>query len=90
MAALNAERQKTETARKENQSRSSGISKALEERKRKLDDRRAMIEAKRIKVLGKEEVERLKREKKEKEAEAFLNGLDEELQSGAGGRGAPS
>jgi hypothetical protein len=35
-------------------------------------------------------VERLKREKKEKEAEAFLNGLDEELQSGAGGRGAPS
>jgi len=78
MASLNAERQRTETAR---QARA-GISKAQEERKRKLDERREMLEAKRIKVLGKDEVERLKREKREKEAETFLSGLDRELQGG--------
>jgi hypothetical protein len=78
MASLNAERQRTESAR---QARG-GISKAQEERKRKLDERREMLEAKRIKVLGKDEVERLKREKREKEAETFLSGLDRELQGG--------
>lgn len=83
MASLNAERQRTETARQAQADR--GMSKVQEERKRKLDERRALIEAKRIKVLGKEEVERLRREKREKEAEKFLSGLDKELETGAGG-----
>jgi len=87
MAALAAEREKTIKAREET---SKGFNKAMEDRKRKLDARRELIQAKRIQVLGKEEVEKLDRERrvelsrleeerKEKEAEDFLKGIENEL-----------
>ena len=87
MAALAAEREKTIKAREET---SKGFNKAMEDRKRKLDARRELIQAKRIQVLGIEEVEKLDRERKEelsrleeerkgKEAEDFLKGIENEL-----------
>jgi hypothetical protein len=87
MAALAAEREKTIKARGET---SKGFNKAMEDRKRKLDARRELIQAKRIQVLGREEVEKLDRERKVeldrleeerkgKEAEDFLKGIQDEL-----------
>lgn len=87
MAALAAEREKTIKAREE---MSKGFNKAMEDRKRKLDARRELIQAKRIQVLGIEEVEKLDRERKEelsrleeerkeKAAEDFLKGIEHEL-----------
>ena len=62
----------------------------MEDRKRKLDTRRELIQAKRIQVLGREEVEKLDRdrkveldrleeERKGREAEEFLKGIENEL-----------
>jgi hypothetical protein len=87
MAALAAERERTLKARQET---SNGFNKAMEDRKRKLDARREMIQAKRIQVLGRDEVERLDRERKVelerleeerkgREAEDFLKGIENEL-----------
>jgi len=81
MAALASEREKTLKARQETKN---GFEKAMEMRKRKLDARREMIQNKRFEVLGKEEVERIDREFKEREAEVFLKGLEEELGAGGG------
>jgi hypothetical protein len=81
MAALASEREKTLKARQEI---NNGFEKAMEVRKRKLDARREMIQNKRIQVLGKEEVERIDREWKEREAEVFLRGLEDELGGGGG------
>jgi len=61
MAALASERERTMKARQET---TNGFNKSLEDRKRKLDARREMIQAKRIQVLGADEVERLDRERK--------------------------
>lgn len=56
------------------------MSAAQEAKKRKLDDRKALIEAKRVKLLGGEkEVERLRAEKRAVETDKFLQGLEEEL-----------
>ncbi|WVW86963.1 hypothetical protein I302_109019 [Kwoniella bestiolae CBS 10118] len=78
MASLASQRQETENARlKANQK---GLSAAQEARKRKVDERKALIEAKRAKMLGGErEVERLRDEKRKKEADDFLKGLESEL-----------
>lgn len=79
MASLKAQRQETETARSEAQQRA-GMSKVQEEHKRKLDERREMLRLKRAKLLGgQDEVDRLRKEKREKEAENFLQGLEAEL-----------
>lgn len=88
MASLKAEREATETARNEAKKRG-GLSKAQEAHKRKLDERRAMIEAKRAKLFGgQDEVDRLRQEKREREAEAFLSGLEKEM--GPGGTATAS
>ena len=87
MAALASERERTMKARQET---TNGFNKSLEDRKRKLDARREMIQAKRIQVLGADEVERLDRERKVelerlakekegREAEDFLKGIESEL-----------
>lgn len=79
MASLDAQRKETEQARGEAVKRG-GLSAAQEAKKRKLDERRSVVEAKRVKLLGgKEEVERLRNEKREREAERFLDGLKEEM-----------
>jgi hypothetical protein len=79
MASLDAQRKETEQAREETVKRG-GLSAAQEAKKRKLDERRAVVEAKRVKLLGgKEEVERLRSVKREKEAESFLDGLKKEM-----------
>ncbi|ODN72929.1 hypothetical protein L202_08344 [Cryptococcus amylolentus CBS 6039] len=78
-AALKASRQETEQARAKASQRG-GLTAAQEARKRKIDERKAMIDAKRAKLLGgEEEVERLPKEKKAKEADEFLKGLELEL-----------
>ncbi|KAK8849650.1 hypothetical protein IAR55_004985 [Kwoniella newhampshirensis] len=79
MAALDAQRSETEKARAETAQRR-GMSAAQEAKKRKMDERKAMIEAKRVKLLGGEkEVERLRAERRAKEADEFLQGLESEL-----------
>ncbi|EIW71548.1 hypothetical protein TREMEDRAFT_73338 [Tremella mesenterica DSM 1558] len=63
MASLDAQRVETENARAKAGNRG-GLTAAQEMRKRKLDERKALVEAKRTKMLGgAEEVERLRREK---------------------------
>ncbi|WWC92755.1 uncharacterized protein L201_007714 [Kwoniella dendrophila CBS 6074] len=79
MESLASQRKETEIAREQVQQRP-GLSAAQEARKRKADERKALIEAKRSKLLGGEkEVERLKEDKKKKEADDFLKGLENEL-----------
>ncbi|OCF73238.1 hypothetical protein I204_06469 [Kwoniella mangroviensis CBS 8886] len=81
MASLASERQETEDARsKAAQSQRKGLSAAQEARKRKADERKALIEAKRAKMLGGEkEVERLREEKSKRETDDFLKNLENEL-----------
>lgn len=79
MASLKSQREETETARLESTQRG-GMSKAQEAYKRKLDARRELIEAKRAKLYGgQDEVDRIRKEKKEQAAERFLEGLEAEL-----------
>ena len=79
MAALKEQRKETEKARVETEQRR-GMSAAQEMRKRKLDERRALVEAKRAKMLGgPEAVEKLRAEKRVKEADTFLEGLEAEM-----------
>ncbi len=79
MASLDAQRTETERARDEAGKRG-GLSLAQEAKKRKIDERKALIEAKRVKLLGgEEEVERLRAEKRAFETDKFLQGLGEEL-----------
>ncbi|WVQ77721.1 hypothetical protein IAR50_007411 [Cryptococcus sp. DSM 104548] len=78
-AALKASREETEQARARASERG-GLTAAQEARKRKMDERKAMIDAKRAKMLGGEkEVERLREEKKAKEADDFLMELERDL-----------
>ncbi|WVQ79226.1 hypothetical protein IAT38_001322 [Cryptococcus sp. DSM 104549] len=86
MASLKAERAETERKRAETVQRN-GLSAAQEAKKRKVEERRAVIEAKRLKLLGGEEaVAKLRKEKEEAAAEAFLKGLEGEM-GDAGGSG---
>lgn len=74
-AALKSQRHETELARAE-ADRRGGITAAQEARKRKLEQRKAMIEAKRIQLFGGEkEVQILKEERRAREADEFLNTL---------------
>jgi hypothetical protein len=85
MASLDAQRSQTEQARGE-AGRRGGLSAAQEAKKRKLDERKALIEAKRVKLLGgTKEVERLRAEKRAAEAETFLRGLENEWDSAQNG-----
>ena len=70
MASLKADRLETERARgvKENAA------------KRRLDERRALIEAKRRKVMGAGNVDKLREARQEAEAERFLRRMREELE----------
>lgn len=77
-AALKSQRRETELARAE-AGRRGGQTAAQEARKKKLEGRKAMIEAKRIKLFGGEkEVQMLKEERKAREADEFLNTLQKE------------
>jgi hypothetical protein len=79
MASLKSQRLETESAREDFHKRG-GLSKAQEAHKRRLDARRELIEAKRAKLYGgQEEVDRIRKEKKEQAAEKFLEGLEAEL-----------
>ena len=79
MASLQSQRQETESARHEHQKRG-GLSKAQEGHKRRLEARRELIEAKRAKLYGgQEEVDRIRKEKREQAADRFLEGLETEL-----------
>lgn len=69
MASLKGQRAETERAR--------GIKESAA--KRRLEERRALIEMKRRKVMGDEKVDMLRERKREVEAERFLRGLDDEL-----------
>ena len=56
------------------------MSAAQEAKKRKIDQRKALIDANRAKLLGGEkEVDRLRAEKRAAETDRFLQGLEEEL-----------
>nr|KIR88699.1 hypothetical protein I308_00778 [Cryptococcus tetragattii IND107] len=77
-AALKSQRHETELARAE-AGRRGGITAAQEARKKKLEQRKAMIEAKRAQLFGgEEEVQMLKEERKAREADEFLNTLQRE------------
>ncbi|WVO21560.1 uncharacterized protein IAS62_002869 [Cryptococcus decagattii] len=77
-AALKSQRHETELARAE-AGRRGGITAAQEARKKKLEQRKAMIEAKRAQLFGGEkEVQMLKEERKAREADEFLNTLQKE------------
>ncbi|KAK4688676.1 hypothetical protein P7C73_g1430, partial [Tremellales sp. Uapishka_1] len=79
MAALGAQRAETERARGAASNRG-GQSVAQEAKKRKLDERRALIQAKRAKLLGgEEEIARLKQEKNAAAADSFLKDIEEEF-----------
>jgi hypothetical protein len=77
MSALKTEREATLAARREG---ASGFERAMENRKRKLDERREMLQRRRVEVFGKEEVDRIDRERQEMEADNFLKGLEKELE----------
>ena len=75
MASLKAQREETERARRTNAS-----SAVMDARKRKLDQRRAFVEAKRSRLLGGDEaVARLRAERKAAEADSLLEGLEAEM-----------
>jgi hypothetical protein len=79
MASLKAQRLQTETARKSASGRV-GLTKAQEAQKRKLDERRALVEAKRRKAFGgAEQLERAREEKRRIEADSFLSNLEKDL-----------
>ncbi|WVO17185.1 hypothetical protein L204_104877 [Cryptococcus depauperatus] len=78
-ASLKNQRAETQRARTEIEQHG-GQGAAQDARKRKVEERKAIIAAKRAKMLGGEkEVERLREEKRVKEADDFPKGLEEEL-----------
>ena len=80
MASLSAQRNETEQARNKVSARGT-LSAAQETKKRKVDERRAMIEAKRAKLMGGEdEVRRRKALKETGQAEDFLDKLHREFE----------
>lgn len=74
MASLKAQRKETERAQA-----TASQSSAQAAKKRKIEERRALIEAKRKKMMGAEEVDRLREVKRAAEAERLLKGLESEL-----------
>lgn len=77
-AALDAQRTETEKARAQTEKR--GMSAAQEAKKRRLDERRALVEAKRAKLLGgAENVARLREKKRAEEVDKFVLEFDGEL-----------
>lgn len=79
MASLTTQRAETEQARKHAESRGQ-LSSAQEAKKRKLEERKGLIEAKRAKLLGGQaEVDRLKVGKRAAEAAEFLTGIEQEM-----------
>jgi large subunit ribosomal protein L24e len=66
------------------------LSAAQAAQKRKLEERRALIEAKKVKLLGgREAVERLRAERRAAEVDSFLQSIDTEL-GNAEGKGSGS
>jgi len=82
MASLKGQRLETERVRNEASKRV--LSGAQEAQKRKVEERRALIEAKRRKVMGGDKVDALREEKRKAEADKFLSGLEKELHGGDG------
>lgn len=83
MASLDAERLETEMARDRTAKRGS-LSVAQEAKRRRLADRRAVIEAKREQLLGgKAKLAQLREAKRAQEADAFLAEFDEEVRRSA-------
>ncbi|WVR08084.1 hypothetical protein IAU60_005130 [Kwoniella sp. DSM 27419] len=82
MASLAEQRKQTESARASSSSaQTKGMSAAQLAKQKKMDERKALVEAKRAKLLGGESaVQRLRQEKKAREAEDFLKGLEDELE----------
>lgn len=79
MAELDAERSATDRARAEKAKRG-GLSAAQEAKKRRLEDRIALVEAKRAKLLGgAEKVAQLREKQRAKDADTFLQGLEDEF-----------
>jgi len=78
MASLKGQRLETEKVRNEASKRV--LSAAQEAQKRKVEERRALIEAKRRKVMGGDKVDELREGKRKAEADKFLSGLEKELQ----------
>ncbi|KAL1406453.1 hypothetical protein Q8F55_008152 [Vanrija albida] len=79
MAELKAERGETERARAAAAGRAGSAAK--EEQKRRIAERRRVVEAKRASLLGAPEVARLRKEKAEREADTFLHDFETELRS---------
>ncbi|WOO83982.1 putative protein [Vanrija pseudolonga] len=80
MAELNAQRNETERARAEAAGRTGSAAK--EAQKRRVEERRRLVEAKRAKLLGGAEVvARLRREKVERDADSLLNDFESQLRS---------
>ncbi|ORY34772.1 hypothetical protein BCR39DRAFT_514630 [Naematelia encephala] len=76
MASLSTQREETEKARAANR----GLSAAQEAKKRKLDERKALIEAKRAKLFGGQEItERKREERRAAVADDFLQSVEREL-----------
>ncbi|WVQ96031.1 hypothetical protein IAU59_003131 [Kwoniella sp. CBS 9459] len=90
MASLSAQRKETEAARAQADSaQKKGLSAAQLAKQRKLEERKALIEAKRAKLLGgKDKVEQLRVEKKAREADEFFKSLESELGQGQQGGAA--
>lgn len=68
-ASLNEERLATEAARMERPAKKS-----------KVEERKAMIEAKRKRLLGESTVDKMREEKRQAEADKLLEGLEKEWQ----------
>lgn len=78
MASLDAERRMTEHARGKMAAR--GLTATQEARRRRLEERRALVEAKRAKLLGgAEKVAALRAQRQAERAEEFLKDLEREL-----------
>lgn len=78
MASLDAERRRTEQARGKTAAR--GMTPAQEARKRRLEERRALVEAKRAKLLGgADKVAALRAQRQAERAEEFLKDFEREL-----------
>ena len=79
MQSLREQREETERERARNQAANRGMSAAQEAKKRKMDERRALIESKRAKMMGEGAGEKMRKAKQEAEADRFLRGLEREM-----------
>lgn len=79
MASLKGQRVETEVAREAAAKRV--LTAAQEAKKRQVEERRALIEAKRRKVLGKDKVDELRESRRQAETDKFLSELEKDWQS---------